>query len=125
MMKILKYFGAACFSALMAVTAMAQSDPGISTHNYKHPNKAKLARQINSDGIQIKTMDYRTAARLETLRSRGKKNSFPKYARRYPSVVAQAQPLDRSYENNALKAPGNYKTQKVEPVAVPFTASMD
>lgn len=124
-MNIIKYVGAICLITFAISTSNAQSDPGISRHNYKHPNKAKIAKQSDDTGIQINTNDHRTLARYESLRHQGKVNSFPKYARRHASVVVPLQPSEINNGNNPLRDPANYKTKQAAPTSASYTASLD
>lgn len=110
-MRIRKLIGTGCFLLLAGTLALAQSDPGISTHNYKHPNKAHKAQKLNKEGVKIRTFDYRAAMRLQTIRSKEKGNSMPRYARKYPLVVVRAEPVERKFEINPLNSPRNYKAQ--------------
>lgn len=112
-MSFLRSVSVGCLFLLFGTYSFAQSDPGVSIHNYKHPNKARKAKQENSEGVSVRTMDYLTAKRLETIRGKAKGSTMPKYARRYPALSVRTEPVDRSYEINPLNSPQNYKTQKV------------
>jgi hypothetical protein len=68
----------------MAFTAKSQSivDPGVSTHNYKHPNKAAKAK-ANDSSKEIKVASYNTVERYSKhQQSRRYVSSTPKYAPR-------------------------------------------
>lgn len=109
-MNFFNYIVSACLSLVMISNAVAQSDSGISRHNYKHPTKAKLAKATKQEGVTIRTFDYHTAAHYQAMRNNVGGSKTPKYAPRYSSVVIPVKSVDRSNELNPLKNPGNYKT---------------
>lgn len=121
-MNIVKFVGAICIVMLMAAYANAQSDPGVSRHNYKHPNKAKIARENSNDGIQLQVSNFQSARRFETLKHQSKINSFPKYAPKR-ALVALPLPSVENY-NNSLRNPANYKTQQQNSKQNLFSASL-
>jgi hypothetical protein len=121
-MNILKFTGVICLFLLVGLSASAQSDSGISRHNYKHPNKNRIARDNSSEGLQVYTNNYRTAARLETLKYQSKVNSFPKYARKTALVTVTMPQVENS--NNSLRNPANYKAQKQPSPQTTYTAGL-
>lgn len=105
------FLAALILASLGTIAAKAQSivDPGVSTHNYKHPNKAAKAKANSNNSIRV--------ANMKTVESFYKRqnpavysNNTPKYAPRAATLV-----ITRSYQKddvhlNPLLSPRNYKT---------------
>ncbi|PWJ59018.1 hypothetical protein CLV98_103391 [Dyadobacter jejuensis] len=97
---------------LLANIAMAQSqvDSGISTHNYKHPNKAAKAKVNQATTVNVAT--FKTIERYgKAGANKSAVSSTPKYAPQPKALVVL-----RSYEPtklllNPLQSDGHYKTQ--------------
>jgi hypothetical protein len=94
--------GVSALSLTFAVAQSNQVDPGISTHNYKHPNKAKLAKKQN----QGNTITVVSNQQSKTL------NNMPKYASRPASLVVETPGVGNEAHINPLVAERNYKTSK-------------
>lgn len=100
-MKKLKAITALLGVSVLSLTfAVAQSDPGISTHNYKHPNKAKIAKKQNQGN---------TVTVVSTQQSTTP-NNMPKYASRPASLVVETSGVEKETQINPLVADRNYKT---------------
>lgn len=88
-----------------------QVDPGISTHNYKHPNKAAKAKAQRTDEIVVSNINtIETYSKQQNSRY---VSTTPKYAPRATPLV-----LNRTYQKegvdiNPLISPRNYKTPNV------------
>jgi hypothetical protein len=98
-------------AVMMAFTAKSQSivDPGVSVHNYKHPNKAAQAKAKNS-GNTIKVANFNTIERHgKQYRSRYVSNT-PKYAPRPVALIVMRDYKVKGIEINPLVSPRNYKT---------------
>lgn len=103
-------FAALILIGLCTLTARAQSkvDPGISTHNYKHPNKAAQAKAFE-EGKSIRVATIKTVQDYYKRQNR-MANSTPKYAPRPASLVI-TRTLERERSDlNPLLSPRNYKT---------------
>jgi hypothetical protein len=96
---------------IIPVSAIAQSsspaDAGISTHNYKHPNKAAAAKQTQPT---IRVSSLSTIEKYGKIRGNDQGISTPKYASRPATLV-----VTRTYEKestliNPLTSSRNYKT---------------
>lgn len=109
------------FAAFLAITAgmsnkaQAQagriSDPGISTHNYKHPNKAAIARQSDKGTLVIEASNPALAARFATLSvGRPETDPTPKYAPREVRLVVFTRQRTQRNAINPLVSTRNYKT---------------
>lgn len=101
----------ACF---ISGTVKAQStivDPGMSTHNYKHPNKAAKAKALKNDGIVV--------SNINTIESYSKQqnsryvSTTPKYAPRATPLVVTRTYKKEAIDINPLISPRNYKTPNV------------
>lgn len=99
---------------LGAMTVKAQSivDPGISTHNYKHPQKAAKANQNERNIIRVEN--------LNTVESNYKKqnqdklwNTTPKYAPRPAALTIDDKYQEEKVNINPLVSPRNYKRQNL------------
>jgi hypothetical protein len=88
-------FGALC---MLCSVCAAQGDPGISTHNYKHPNKAALAAQSASPVAVM---------RLNANPDNNYKH--PKY--RSQSSILVGVKIPEQPSNNPLLSKTHYKTQ--------------
>ncbi|GAB3171327.1 hypothetical protein [Telluribacter humicola] len=103
--------------ALVTTSAFAQSkvqvDPGVSVHNYKHPNKAQKAKQLNDDRTTVEVPSVGLVERVTTARQRGKVRHTPKYANRPASLVVPVDGTKDDSQINPLNSPGNYKTNPV------------
>lgn len=91
--------GVSVLSLTFAVAQSNQVDPGISTHNYKHPNKAKAAKkQSTGNTVTVATIQQ------------GTPNNMPKYASRPASLVVATPGVEKETQINPLVADRNYKT---------------
>lgn len=97
------------------------SDPGISTHNYKHPNKAAAAPKA---GLAVESSNPALAARFATLNvGRTKTDPTPKYAPREIRFVVFTRHRTQRNVLNPLVSTRNYKTgngvHTIKPVQEP------
>ncbi|MDQ6481444.1 hypothetical protein [Dyadobacter sp. LHD-138] len=102
-------------AALIFNSANAQSsnqvDPGISTHNYKHPNKAAKAKAQRTDEIVVSNINT-----IETYSKQQNKryvSKTPKYAPRATPLVINRTYQKEGVEINPLTSPRNYKTTNI------------
>lgn len=99
---------AGIFSAsLVQAQSKSSVDPGISTHNYKHPNKAAQARESET---KIRVSNLGTVERYVKNRRSGYSSSTPKYAVRPASLVLIRTSPKEGLALNPLTSPRNYKT---------------
>ena len=94
---------------LTSAHAQSMVDPGISVHNYKHPNKAAKAKAMNAD----KTIRVASIGSVEGSYKRQNRNSYvttPKYAPRPATLVFSRTYQKEGVNINPLSSPRNYKT---------------
>ena len=98
----------ACFAVF---TAKAQSniDAGISTHNYKHPNKAAQAKSMSSKKT-VRVANLATVEGHYKRQNRGTMITTPKYAPRPAALVVVRTAEKEGNDLNPLLSPRNYKT---------------
>ena len=95
---------------------VAQSvDPGISTHNYKHPNKAAKAKAEQKDGFTVPVASLGTVERFSKRQQRSYVSNTPKYAPRASSLVVFKTYTPEKVNINPLNAPANYKVGHTTP----------
>lgn len=99
-------------SASLNTTVRAQairiSDPGVSTHNYKHPNKAAAA---SGAGLVVESSNPALAARFATLNTgRPENDPTPKYVPREVRFVIFTRQRTQRNVINPLMSSRNYKT---------------
>ena len=91
---------------LLAFTTQAQSrvsvDPGISVNNYKHPNKARKAKSMQTETGQ--------AAAIVEPRLGNRFSNTPKYANRPGARVFLGTESGRDVHLNPLNDSNHYKT---------------
>jgi len=113
------------FSATLGNASRAQairiSDPGISTHNYKHPDKAAAAPRAM---LVVESSHPALAARFATLSvGRPETDPTPKYARREVRFVVFTRQRTQRNAINPLVSTRNYKTgngvHAIKPVQEP------
>ncbi|WP_229216271.1 hypothetical protein [Dyadobacter frigoris] len=101
-------------SGFISGSVYAQSsivDPGMSTHNYKHPNKAAKAKALKNDGIVV--------SNINTIESYSKQqntryvSTTPKYAPRATPLVVTRTYKKEAVDINPLISPRNYKTPNI------------
>jgi hypothetical protein len=101
------------FGLLAAAPVVAQNssivDPGVSTHNYKHPNKATKARQTES---QVRVPSINTVERYGKMRQNGRTSNTPKYAPRPATLVVVKTSQQEETHLNSLTSTRNYKTSQ-------------
>jgi hypothetical protein len=83
-------------------------DAGISTHNYKHPNKAAQAKSQGENTIRVPSMQ--TVDRYSKMRQGGGFSTTPKYAPRPATLVVTRTYVKEKVDINPLISPRNYKT---------------
>ncbi|WP_221392339.1 hypothetical protein [Dyadobacter sp. NIV53] len=97
---------------ITSVRAQSSVDAGVSTHNYKHPNKAAAARAKQSTGKTITVASLNT---VESYYKRQNRNTFvtttPKYAPRPAALVVTRTYQKENLHLNPHLSPRNYKTQ--------------
>jgi len=102
---------AVIFAAGISIAANAQSnqvDPGVSTHNYKHPNKAAKARAQRTDEIVVSNINtIETYSKQQNTRY---VSTTPKYAPRATPLVFERTYQKEGVDINPLISPRNYKT---------------
>lgn len=112
-------------SASLSTVARAQairiSDPGISTHNYKHPNKAAAAPKAR---LVVESSNPALAARFATLYvGHPETDATPKYAPREVRFVVFTRQRRQRNVINPLVSTRNYKTgsgaHAIKPVREP------
>jgi hypothetical protein len=88
--------------------AQSKVDPGVSTHNYKHPNKAAKAKAMRTDEVVVSNINtIETYSKQQNTRY---VSTTPKYApRATPLVVSRTYQKD-GVDINPLASPRNYKT---------------
>ena len=91
---------------LTATVSFGQSkaDPGISTSNYKHPHKARIAKKQNPDQNAIQVVSANTVEKQAAYKG------VPKYANRPASLVVTSPGVEQEAQINPLVASRNYKT---------------
>lgn len=113
------------FSATLGNASRAQaiqiSDPGISAHNYKHPNKAAAAPKAK---LLVESTRPALAARFATLNvGRPDTDPTPKYAPREIHFVVFTRQRTQRNAINPLVSTRNYKTgngvHAIKPVQEP------
>jgi len=108
-----------------AVNAQSIVDPGVSVHNYKHPNKAAKAKTVQEDK-SVRVANMNTVEGYYKRQNRGKSlSSTPKYAPRPASLVVVKTYQKEGVDINPLVSPRNYKTPQVGTVAKPNTEVAD
>ena len=114
MRKSFLIFAAIIISGFVYNAVQAQStivDPGMSTHNYKHPNKAAKAKALKNDGIVV--------SNINTIESYSKQqnsryvSTTPKYAPRATPLVVTRTYKKEAVDINPLISPRNYKTPNI------------
>ncbi|MEO6283470.1 MAG: hypothetical protein ABIN80_02075 [Dyadobacter sp.] len=111
-MRKINFTAAFILSAVMiAFTAKSQSivDPGVSVHNYKHPNKAAQAKAKNADNT-IKVANFNTIERYGKQQRSRYSSSTPKYAPRPVALIVTRDYAVKGIDINPLVSPRNYKT---------------
>ncbi|QRR00355.1 hypothetical protein [Dyadobacter sandarakinus] len=100
----------AVFSLAFAeLKAQSIVDPGVSIHNYKHPNKAAKARALAGEAGTVKVPSYNTVNRFSKARNSGDLIT-PKYAPRPAAlVIVRERPVEKM-QLDPLSSPANYKT---------------
>jgi hypothetical protein len=87
-----------------------QVDPGVSVHNYKHPNKAQKAKVQANEGTSVQVPSIGTVERVTNARDRRKVRHTPKYANRPAALAVPVSGSSEGTQLNPLKSPRNYKT---------------
>jgi hypothetical protein len=109
----------------IAVNAQSIVDPGVSVHNYKHPNKAAKAKTVQDDKT-IRVANMNTVEGYYKRQNRGKSvTSTPKYAPRPASLVVVKTYQKEGVDINPLVSPRNYKTPQSATVTKPNTEVAD
>ncbi|HEV7350417.1 hypothetical protein [Telluribacter sp.] len=96
-----------------------QVDPGVSVHNYKHPNKAQKAKQQGeATGTSVQVPSLGLVERVTTARERGQVRHTPKYANRPAALAVPVYGPKEGVRTNPLTSPQNYKTNPASRPAV-------
>lgn len=101
-------------SGFISGVVKAQStivDPGMSTHNYKHPNKAAKAKALKNDGIVVSNIN--TIELYSKQQNTRHVSTTPKYAPRATPLVVTRTYKKEAIDINPLISPRNYKTPNV------------
>jgi hypothetical protein len=107
-----------CLTVLGVFEAMAQEqkvkvDPGVSVHNYKHPNKAAKARKMQ----EVRPRRFRSRVGIVRHSTNAplpqEQHETPKYARRSGWLFFKRTSTPAT-KLNPLTNPGNYKTNMVK-----------
>jgi hypothetical protein len=117
-------FTALTFTLLSLVSfsnsqAQTLTDPGMSVHNYKMPNKAVLAKKQNPEQHFVSTMNPVSGVELQ---------QTAKYAVTPASIVFAIDPKKQTMNINPLSSVANYKTQsapKMQSVTDEYSALVD
>lgn len=91
--------------ALVATGVEAQVDPGVSANNYKHPNKARAARQ------PARTVEVETIAEAEKRGQGTVRSTTPKYRKRHEGLVIEQEDSVNRDQINPTKQPAHYKAR--------------
>ncbi|KAA6439231.1 hypothetical protein FEM33_13215 [Dyadobacter flavalbus] len=99
-------------AGLFSMQAKSQSivDPGVSVHNYKHPNKAAKAKALEADRNTVRVPSLGTVERYSKQQHRQHISTTPKYAPRPAALVVTRRYNVEGVEINPLNSPRNYKT---------------
>lgn len=99
---------AAVIAVSTEVNAQVKADPGVSSHNYKHPNKAKKA------GSEKNTVEVSTLSEVQKQEDAKTthKVSTPKYKKRHATLTTTKQAEGSGVKVNPMKSSGNYKAGK-------------
>jgi hypothetical protein len=109
----------------VAVSAQSVIDPGVSVHNYKHPNKAAKAKTVQEDKA-IRVANMNTVESYYKRQNRGRNvSTTPKYAPRPASLVVVKSYQKEGVDINPLVSPRNYKTPQSATVTKPNTELAD
>lgn len=102
------------FVGLIGVTATAQSivDPGISTFNYKHPNKAAEAKAKGANKNTVRVASFNTIEKYSK-HQKAFVSTTPKYAPRPVALVVTREYKSEGVNINPLTSPRNYKTPSI------------
>ena len=102
-------------SGIITFSTKAQSivDPGISVHNYKHPNKAAQAK-ANGDQKSVRVANYNTVERAGKAQRRRYVSNTPKYAPRPATLIVVREYKKEGIELNPLLSSRNYKTPNIK-----------
>jgi len=99
--KTFAFFAGVLFS--IHLQAQTLTDPGISSHNYKMPNKAKMAG-LSSHQIVLAKQSFKTDSKSA--------HQTPKYAAA-PATVISVKTQQSTNVINPLHSVANYKAQAV------------
>ena len=97
-------------AGIVAINANAQSivDPGVSVHNYKHPNKAAKAKARRGNDVAV--YNLKTVETYSKHQNSRYVSNTPKYAPRPVTLVVTKRYNVEGVEINPLLSPRNYKT---------------
>jgi hypothetical protein len=96
----------------IGANAQVKVDPGVSTHNYKHPAKAKRAAS-EKDSFEVPTL---SEVKKQENAKMTHKVVTPKYSTRHAALVAERPVEGKGVNINPMKSPENYKTGR-QPLA--------
>ena len=88
-----------------------QVDPGVSVNNYKHPNKAKKAKELSAETNTVTVPNIGTVEKVTAARERSRVKHAPKYASRPATLVLPGAGVEKGVQTNPLSSPRHYKTQ--------------
>jgi hypothetical protein len=117
-MKKISNFGVAFVAAtILSLSAEAQSivDPGISVHNYKHPNKAAQAKAMSGNQKIVRVPTLNTVEQYGKYNRSKVSSNTPKYAPRPAALVVTRTYQPQGLQLDPLRSPANYKTPGIQP----------
>ena len=88
------------------------ADVSISTHNYKHPNKALLAKKIYKEGGYISAFSPNAEGRVTGYKYNAVMATTPKYTLDKTELVILKYSFQDKENHNPLLSPRNYKTSR-------------
>lgn len=97
----------------ISVTAQSIVDPGVSTHNYKHPQKANKAKANRSSSEIIRVDNLNTIKSDFKRHNQGRYVTTPKYAPRPVTLIVSRKYKKTGVDINPLISPRNYKTPNI------------
>ncbi|KAA6439876.1 hypothetical protein FEM33_09895 [Dyadobacter flavalbus] len=98
----------------MDVKAQSIVDPGVSTHNYKHPQKAAKAKANQNASQIIRVPNLKTIESDYKRHNQGRYvNTTPKYAPRPAALIVTRKYQKEGVDINPLISPRNYKTPTI------------
>lgn len=113
-MKKIAFIIAIYFAGLIGFSANAQSivDPGVSTFNYKHPNKAAEAKAKGANKNTVRVLSLNSIEKYSK-HQKAFVSTTPRYAPRPVALVITREYKPEGVNINPLTSPRNYKTPTI------------